>query len=183
MRETPKASAAYAEYAAMGPTRSLAKLFEQLRQTNPKSPPIETLKAWSAAHGWQERVKDHDAAIIADKEAQRLAAIERMNERHALLGTSQQKRALEQLEALADLNKLGDRALVALLKLAVDVERTARGAPTSVERHEQTGADGGPIQHELTNTYANVLDAKLDRIAASIGSASDPDRTTKPVTG
>ena len=68
MRETPKAAAAYAEYAAMGPSRSLAKLYEQLRQSNGKTTvPLRTLEGWSTAHNWQERVREHDAAIIAEK--------------------------------------------------------------------------------------------------------------------
>ena len=166
MRETPKAAAAYAEYAAMGPSRSLAKLYEQLRQSNGKTTvPLRTLEAWSTAHNWQERVREHDAAIIAENEARRLAAIDAMNERQATIGTTHQKRAIDQIGRLIESGKFGSQAAVMLLKLAIDVERTARDAPTAIERHEQTGKDGGPIA--VTADARALLAAKLAAQSAS----------------
>ena len=151
MRETPKAAAAYAEYAAMGPSRSLAKLYEQLRQSNGKTTvPLRTLEAWSTAHNWQERVREHDAAIIAEKEARRLAAIDAMNERQATIGTTHQKRAIDQIGRLIESGKFGSQAAVMLLKLAIDVERTARDAPTAIERHEQSGTV--TVEHGVRRT-------------------------------
>ena len=166
MRETPKAAAAYAEYAAMGPARSLAKLYEQLRQINGKATvTLRTLQEWSSAHNWQVRVKEHDAAIIAEKEARKLADIEKMNERQAMIGTTHQARAISQIERLMADGRFGSQAAVMLLKLAIDVERTARDAPTAIERHEQTGKDGGPIA--VTADARALLAAKLAAQSAS----------------
>lgn len=181
MRETPKAAAAYAEYAAMGPMRSLAKLHQQLRQSQGTvRVGLDTLEAWSAAHHWQQRVRAHDAAIIAEQEARRLADNEQMNERHALLGKTHQMRAIDQIGRLMAEGRFGSQAAVMLLKLAIDVERTARDLPTTVERHEQTGAHGGAIQHEVTTANAAALDAQLDRIAARLAGAARAGGTAEP---
>lgn len=171
MRETPQAAAAYASYAAMGPERSLVKLAEELGQRRSKPIPLSTLKLWSSEHQWQARVIAYDAERIEERRRKRDADIEKMNERHALLGTSQQAQAITQLARLAHMGKLGGQASVMLLKLAIDVERTARGEPTVVERHEQTGADGGAIQHEHTLTddpeAAGLARALIQRITHS----------------
>jgi hypothetical protein len=163
MYETPKAAAAYAEYAAMGPERSLRKLAEGY--SNPSSK-LRLFSEWSSAHQWQERVKEHDTEIIAAKEARQLADIERMNERQAVIGTTQQTRALKEIERLLQSGEFSPQAAVRLLKLAIDVERTARGAPTGCERIEQTGKDGGPI--ELSDARS-LLAAKLAAQAECTG--------------
>src|SRR6266567_169009 len=99
LRETPEASAAFHEYAALE-DRSLenlakarhAKLEEQARiqgHTRP-IPTINTLlsqfKKWSTAHGWQERVKVYDAQQIEKERVKRQKAIDMMNERHSQIG-------------------------------------------------------------------------------------------------
>lgn len=131
MRETPKAAAAFEEYAAMGPSRSLRKLAEKLHQSSPEaSPTIETIKVWSREHNWQERVKPYDAERIEEKRRKQEAEIEAMNQRHALIGTSQQAKAIKQIEALIEAKSFGSMAAVQLLKLATDLERLARGVET-----------------------------------------------------
>lgn len=60
-RETPIAAQAFAEYVALGPSRSLAKLAEQrVHQGLAKNIPsaLTLLKKWSAAHDWQTRLVD-----------------------------------------------------------------------------------------------------------------------------
>jgi len=175
MRETPQAAAAYHEYAAMGPERSLRALSDK---TGTK---LAQLGVWSSTHRWQERCKLYDAERIEERRRKRDADIERMNERHALIGTTQQQRALEQLAQLAKIGKLGSQAAVMLLKLAIDVERTARGEPTTVERHEQTGVGGGPIQglvqHDLSLTddpeTAALARALIQRATSENARAAD----------
>jgi hypothetical protein len=182
MRETPKAAAAYAEYAAMGQTRSLVKLYEQLRQSNGKAAAsLRTIEAWSSEHGWQARVQAHDERLAAEKERKRLAEIEAMNERQAMIGTSHQYHAIEQIKRLIADKKFGSQAAVQLLKLAVDVERTARGAPTVVERQEHSGTV--TVEHgvsdstddEAAHAAATAFLATLAGIARS--GVSKPDGT------
>ena len=143
MRETPKALAAYEEYAAMGPSRSLRKLAEKLSQTIPKpSPTIETIKLWSSEHQWQERIKVYDAERIDERRRKHELEIEKMNERHAVIGTSQQVRAIKQIEALIEAKAFGSVAAVQLLKLATDLERVARGVETDRTEVVSSGSVG-----------------------------------------
>lgn len=142
MRETPRAAAAYEEYAAMGPSRSLRKLADK---TGTK---LAQLGEWSATHKWQERVKAYDAERIEEKRLKQEAEIEKMNERHALIGTTQQAKAIKQIEALIEAKSFGSMAAVQLLKLATDLERVARGAST--EQVAITGKDGQPLEVIVT---------------------------------
>ena len=141
MRETPKALAAFHEYCLLGPDRSLRKLAEQKQEYSKN---IALLMKWSAEHNWQERVKEYDNARADERRIKREAEIEKMNERHAMIGTTQQAKAIKQIETLIEAKAFGSMAAVQLLKLATDLERVARGAPT--ERSEQTGPDGESLQ-------------------------------------
>ena len=77
MKETPAAQEAFEDYYGMGPERSLPKLHEQYVERDqggaelcPPTTRLNTLKEWSAKHGWQERVKERvreRAAGIRDK--------------------------------------------------------------------------------------------------------------------
>jgi len=133
MEESSKALTAYTEYEALGPGRSLAKLCEALGKSSGYTRQLET---WSSQFHWQTRTKAYDAVQIA-KEA--------MNERQALIGTTQQSRALKMIDELIKTEKFGSYAAVQLLKLAIEVERLARGAP-STQHIKLTGKDNGPIQ-------------------------------------
>ena len=67
-----------------------------------------------------------------------------MNARQAIIGTSQQARALKMIEDLIASEKFTANAAVMLLRLAVEIEREARGA--NISKVEVTGANEGPIQ-------------------------------------
>lgn len=79
MPETAKAMQAFNDYYALGPNRSLDKLYEQYRERPKAEVPTHrraTLAQWSSAHGWQERVmaKDAEIALVQFEEIKRLAA-------------------------------------------------------------------------------------------------------------
>lgn len=137
MRETPQAAAAYEEYCTLGLDRSLRKLAES-QQKYSKS--IALLMRWSVDHNWQERVKQYDKERIDERRRKHDAALEKMNEEHALLGRTQALRAVKQIEELIKAQKFGSQATVQLFKVSTDLERLARGAAT--ERQELTGKDG-----------------------------------------
>src|SRR5579884_3930561 len=90
MRETPKASAAFLEYAAMGPERSLRKLADKMGTT------LAQLGTWSREHRWQERAMQYDKERAEEKRRKQEAELEKMNERHAMIGTTQQAKAIKQ---------------------------------------------------------------------------------------
>jgi hypothetical protein len=77
--ESPRAYAAFAAYAEMGSQRSLEKVQQKYDKSTSY---IRVLARWSAQHRWQERVREYDAAIAAERaellRQQRRAEIERL---------------------------------------------------------------------------------------------------------
>jgi hypothetical protein len=132
-RETPKAAAAFREYCALGPGRSLAKL-AQGDQKYAKSVPV--LKRWSSVHTWVERAKQYDEERAKEKQRKQDEAIEAMNGRHAELALHHQITSAQQIERLIEAKKFGSQASVQLLKLSTDLERLARGEPTEYTRNK-----------------------------------------------
>jgi hypothetical protein len=78
--ESPKAAQAWADYVALGPDRSLAKLIARYRSTPEACPTtrLQTLKRWSAEYGWQDRLHGlaaEQAAIAEARERRRIDEI------------------------------------------------------------------------------------------------------------
>jgi hypothetical protein len=181
MEETPLAAQAFQDYCDLGPLdRSLAALhaFYQNRAKNrppgqkkPRVPSIATLKDWSRAHNWQERVKLFDKEQAEQKRRKRAVELEKMDEEHALYGRTQTLRAIQQIDTLIKEKKFGSTASVQLFKYASDLERLARGAAT--ERQELTGLDGQPLDtgntilldvSKLSDKQLALLDQLLDEM-------------------
>lgn len=109
--ESVKAAQAWADYVALGPDRSLAKLIARYR-TAPEAAPtirLKTLKEWSAEYGWQARLHGlaaEQAAIAEARERQRIDAI--MSTGFAV--THNRIKALDGLAeaVLAELATIGD---------------------------------------------------------------------------
>jgi hypothetical protein len=57
-RESEKAFAAFREYVALGPGRSLVLLAGKMRKCT------KMLERWSVKYGWQARVAEHTAALV-----------------------------------------------------------------------------------------------------------------------
>lgn len=82
-KETPLAYAAFLEYCALGRGRSLRKLAEIRGQSEGKvHARLATIEDWSSKHKWQERVRQYDAEIIAERVARKQAKREEMEDRH-----------------------------------------------------------------------------------------------------
>lgn len=79
--DTPRSLAALADYAAMGPGRSLRDLAARYRRqsvdgastTKPPTVRFETLGTWSTQGDWQARVAAYDAQIQTEADAERQA--------------------------------------------------------------------------------------------------------------
>jgi hypothetical protein len=149
-KETAKAKHAYELYAAQGFDRSLPALAVHLGK---KPAYARMLQKWAKQFHWSERLKEYDTEQIEkEKERQRKKKeeeIERMNERHAAIGTTQQVKALEQIKTLMEAKAFGSLAAVQLLRLAIEVERNARGE-SAIQKLEIGGKDGGPIEIKTT---------------------------------
>lgn len=140
MNETSRAAEAFNEYCLLGPSRSLSKLTVKLGKSSGYT---RCLEEWSSRYSWVERAKQYDKERAEEKRRKAEEDVEAMNQRHALIGTTQQARAIKQIEELIAAKKFGSQATVQLLKIATDLERVARGAAT--EQVAVTGKDGGPI--------------------------------------
>ncbi len=78
--ESVKAAQAWADYVALGPDRSLAKLIARYRSAPEACPTtrLQTLKQWSAEYRWQDRLHGLAAeqrTIAEARERQRIDAI------------------------------------------------------------------------------------------------------------
>lgn len=140
-KESPKAYQAYLDYRDMGVGRSLAKLNQHYGN---KPSYVRQLQRWSADFDWQSRIKQFEQEQAEERVAKLQAELDEMNERHVRLAIEQQEKATKQIADLIEAKAFGSQAVVQLLKLATDLERLARGAPT--EREEITGKDGSPVQ-------------------------------------
>lgn len=160
MRESPEAARAFEAYYDLGDGRSLVLLAQKrleeirTRQEHAKSTPKEAtlvrqFKDWSTEHKWQERVISRDREKAEAKRKKREAEIDKMDDRQAAIGTTQQATAIKIIQDLIKKDEIKARDAIQLLKLAIDVERVARGAPTEHRREELVGEGGGPIEFEV----------------------------------
>lgn len=109
--ESPKAAQAWADYVALGPDRSLAKLIARYRTVPETSPTtrLPTLKQWSRDYGWQDRLLGlaaEQGKIAEARERERIDAI--MSSGFAMVHN--RVKALDTLAeaVLAELAKPGD---------------------------------------------------------------------------
>ena len=143
-KETAKAHAAFVEYCAMGPGRSIRKLAESDQQ-HIKS--VSLLLKWSSEHNWQERVKQYDTERAEERRLARERAREEMELRQAEEAREDQILARRELRLLAEKHRLGSMPAVQYLKNAIEAERKALGADDNTTRvkAEIMGKDGGPV--------------------------------------
>lgn len=151
LEETPKAHAAFLIYCTMGEQRTLEKV---RRHLDAKPSYTRQLHAWSSRYLWQERVKAYDREAKEDELAANEKELKKMNERHAQAGINYQLRALEHIDRLIRTGHMNAMATVQMLKIALDVERVARGATSASTRIEVTGENGGPVQ---TDGVARIM--------------------------
>ena len=143
--ESSKARLFCDAYLGMGEDRSLLKLSKM--EVDGITVGLRWLKAWSTTFDWQGRARAHDAEQLEKKRRARELQVEQMNDRHAQIGITQQKNALEQIQRLITMGDFGAAATVQLLKFATDIERIARGAAT--EQLALTGKDGGKVEMDV----------------------------------
>lgn len=151
-KETARAHAAFVEYCALGPARSLRKLAENRGQTEGKTGVrLATLEEWSSLHNWQERVKQYDAERAEEKRLTREQAREAMNERQAEESLGDQILARKELRMLAEKHRIGSLAAVQLLKVALETERKA---------YEDDTAEKVEVSADITHRVVFVVPKK-----------------------
>lgn len=165
IRESTRAAAAYAIYAAMGPGRSLAKLHRELKalpEWTAKVPSERRLENWSSKLSWQARVKEYDMQRAEERRMEREALKAATNEAHYGLGDQAAQIAVEQINRLIEAQKFGSQAAVQLLKLATDLQRLALGLDRPEQQQQQFA--GIQIIIETDNSPARTPQVESARI-------------------
>ena len=141
-RESAKAFAAFSEYLAMGPQRSLARLSHNLGRNK------ALMKRWSSRFHWQERVQAH-AAHLAEAERQATESAVQSKAADWLARQTEQREEEwrvrgELLEASREALKLWKQdgavslqGIARMLELASKLGRLACGMPTDRTEAEQ----------------------------------------------
>lgn len=125
LQETPRAAAAFLEYCALGPARSLRKLAALREQSEDKATTrLATFSEWSTRYKWQERVKQYDAERTSERIAKKQADREKMEDRHAEEAKEEQEWARKILKEGKDKGRIS-LAAVQLLKNSREDERKA----------------------------------------------------------
>lgn len=177
--EPPKAYNAFVVYRDMGPLRSLAKsadIFYAGRDSQQLSQ-MRQLGKWSTPYRWVARCTEFDAFNDFQRWTARETDIRAMENRHAQMGVSLQRVALERLESLPA-SALHARDVVQFLKEGVTIERLARGEAT--DRTELGGTAGRPVELAAVSASQQVRD-KLEHMmqnrneVAELTSAIDAD--------
>jgi len=149
-KETSKAYKAFCEYRDLGLDRSLSKLTQELDVSKTH------LGNWSSKYDWVNRVQAFDDYIESRVRDSNETAIVEMRSRHAKQSQELQdalvlplevlNRKIEKTPDLNELDKLKISELLALvtqgarcLKQLTEIEREARGLPSSSNKMEVTG--------------------------------------------
>jgi len=180
LKETSKAYKAFCEYRDLGSDRSLSKLTQELDVSKTH------LGNWSSKYNWVERVEAFDDYIEARVRDSNETAIVEMRTRHARQSHELQdalalplqvlNRKIEEDSDLNELDKLKIHELIGLLtqsakclKQLTEIEREARGLPSSSNKMEVTGTfrDKVDILKELCDNMSpeqkeGILNASED---------------------
>ncbi len=170
--ETPAALQAFEDYWAMGDGRTLpalAQLYSDRSRSGEAVPThhLSQLKAWSSAHGWQERCKQR----IAEEAAEFRAAIRQRTLAH-------RKRLLAAIEADSAryVKRLQNTPGELMAEDALSLERLTKlyfqlAEEPLADRHEVTGAEGGPLTVQVQVVPAEVCTHEQDGDGDTLGEA------------
>jgi hypothetical protein len=125
--EGPEAFEAFDTYAKMGPTRSLERVATELDKS------FTLMGRWSSRHAWTIRANawDRSLARITNQKIQ-LGTAE-MRARLITQATNIQARAANRILNMseAEINRLKPSEVVAMIRVAADIEMKARTIPSS----------------------------------------------------
>jgi hypothetical protein len=161
MRESSRARAAFTAYLALGPGRSLERLAATYQTCTKPAPPtrhLTTLKQWSAAHRWQERVMQHERELAASAahqaDEERLAELSRRRTLQKQLGIEMERHGIEAVRRHAAAGTIGVSQAVALLREGAALLYRALGEPDLTIAHN--------LGLDLNVDLSTLTDAELD---------------------
>ena len=145
MRERTRHRVVFDAYVRQGPNRSLERLHAEI-VVDPEAygftrpPALRTLYGWSAELHWQDRLADLEREARQRDAVEQLEALHEMNERHAREGLALQQKAVQRLQTLLDRELAPGEAIRALVE-GVRLERLARGEVTERTQIERDNLD------------------------------------------
>lgn len=117
--ESEKAYEAFYAYLQMGEERSLRAVEKKLAKSH------TLISRWSAAHGWQKRVRDYDNYLVRQELAEQEKQARSMRKRQIGTAVMLQKKAVEALEQL-DMNSLTPQEILKFITEGAKLERQNR---------------------------------------------------------
>ena len=142
--ESAKAYEAFVTYRDMGEERTITAVVKKCEKSR------SLIDRWKKLWDWEKRVLAYDNEL--QKEDLKKAKKERreMNRRHADLSLRLQKAALTALEN-KDFSEMTDRDIVSFVRLAAELERTARADDAAAleqetEDYEETAGEAVTVQ-------------------------------------
>ena len=204
MRETPRAQAAFNDYLAMGPDRSLPKLADEYRNRIDSVPTrqLSRLLAWSRAHAWQQRLADiaeaERQAIVTQGIADKVERVRGYNERRELMCQVIAERGADPgmqdvaggrtgliVHNVKGVGKGEDFQLIDLYEVDTGLlkelreheKQAAQELGQWTEKRELTGKDGGPLEVKVDDARERLA-ARLAALAErtqEAGSDSQPE--------
>ena len=167
--ESTRANQALHDYAALGPGRSHTRLVETYQTATEPSPPttrLATIKGWSVAYAWQDRVAAYDEAerrrereAVAAVRAQRAAELA---ERNWIMGQRLNERAIAMLDfPLATVEQVVKtrKGPTGTTEIHMNVVKPARWTMQSAAAMAEVAAKlGAMAAGEPTDRTAHVLD-------------------------
>ena len=124
-RESARAFEAFQAYRDMGPSRSLAKVGEELGKSD------TLIERWSSKYRWVERARAWDEEQDDNRRVKHSKGLEEMAERHIKLSLMLQNQVAQTLaEMTTKTNLIPSGVVQQWMDTAVRIERLARGQAT-----------------------------------------------------
>lgn len=201
MRETPRARAAFNDYLAMGPDRSLPKLAARYRTSIDSVPTrhLSRLLVWSQQHSWQQRLADiteaERQAIVSQGIADKVERVRAQNDRwHRMRQVIAERAEAPETQDVAGgktglivhnvkgVGKGEDFQLIDLYEVDTGLLKELREHEKQAaqelgqwsEKHELTGKDGGAIEVKVDDARERLI-ARLTALAER-SETGQPDR-------
>ena len=138
----------------MGPQRSIEKLHKVLADSGLRIA-LNTLKNYSAKHGWQVRLEEAQAQLAAQLAAQDSQVIDDMNKKTAQLGAAMQVVSGRKIAEIGrDPTQMTPRDAGYLADVGTKLERLARGEVTS--RQELQVQVIAPVVQNIVQLFQQV---------------------------
>lgn len=145
---------AFADYAAMGPDRSISKIAKKYTVS------LGAAVKWSIKGHWQDRVKEMDAKAAADASRKAGDTLLEMNDRHIWISKKGQAEYIKKLKEQRVDPSTAD--VVQLIKL----ERAIRGSPVP-EGPEDLSGEGGDVETVILEQSKRIIASRTRRSRAS----------------